>query len=317
MSSGSGAPFGPGWAARPESGAGGVPGAPGRRPQVVGHRGARSLAPENTLASFRKAIQLGVDALECDVHLSRDGEAVVFHDFTLERCTDFPDRARAAGGTLSPFLADWTLQQLRELDAGSWFARTDPFGQVRAGCVTPAELDSYQGATIPTVAEVLNLCRDSGRGLVLELKQSARPSDELVRRAVEELRTGGMLERTALISFDHPSLLLAKRLEPALATGALLVERLADAGRYARESLGAQLVSVYCPEGAFARVPPAESIFALDARLARAAGVAYHVWTVNAPSDFPRLVEAGVDGVATDFPQALLASLAARPAPAR
>jgi glycerophosphoryl diester phosphodiesterase len=282
------------------------------KPWVIAHRGARSLAPENTLPAFRKAVALGADAVECDVHLTRDAMPVVFHDFTLERCTDFAQAGKAPAQKRSPFLGDWTFEELRGLDAGSWFAQKDPFGQVKAGRVSAQELDSYRGERIPALGELLELCRSSGIRLVLEVKQAPRPSDALVQRCVEELRAAQMIERTVLISFDHPTLLLAKSIEPALATGALLVERLADPGRYARDTLGAQLVSVHFPEGAFARCAPAETYLAADIRGAHAAGVAYHVWTVNASSDFLGLAEIEVDGIATDFPQELIASLGER-----
>jgi glycerophosphoryl diester phosphodiesterase len=280
------------------------------RPRVVGHRGARSLAPENTMASFRKAAELGADAIECDVQLSRDGVPVVFHDFTLERCTDFAARPKA-----SPFLADWTLDELRALDAGSWYAEKDPFGQIRAGHVGEAELAGFRGERIPTLDELLEFCREARLPLVLEIKQQAVPSDELVERCVRALRSHGLVERSVVISFDHPSLLLARRIEPELSTGALLVSRLADPGRYARETLGAQLVSVYCPERVFLRARPEETYIAQDVRSAHEAGIGYHVWTVNQEADFPGLVQAGVDGIATDFPQTLLEALAPEPAP--
>src|SRR5215213_901611 len=79
------------------------------RPLIVGHRGAMGYAPENTLASFERAVALGVDAVECDVHLSADGVPVVIHDHTLDRTTD--------GHGL---VADHTLAQLKALDAGAW-----------------------------------------------------------------------------------------------------------------------------------------------------------------------------------------------------
>lgn len=275
----------------------------GGEPLLVAHRGARSLAPENTLASFRKAVEVGAKAVECDVQLSRDGVPVIFHDFTLERCTDFPEHAKAAGGRLSPFLSDWTLADLQSLDAGSWFAAKDPFGQIQAGAVGAAEIEAFRGERIPTFRELVALCRESGLMLVAEIKQGGRPSRELVEKTVEELRKGGVLEQCVLISFDHPSLRLAKRLQPALATGALVVERLVRPGRYVRETLGAQLISVYCPEGVFLRSPAAETYFAEDVRDAHDEGIAYHVWTVNKPEDCAALAEIGVDGIATDFPQ--------------
>ncbi|HEY9854311.1 MAG TPA: glycerophosphodiester phosphodiesterase family protein, partial [Stenomitos sp.] len=84
--------------------------APSDRPLVIGHRGAMAMAPENTLASFREAIAQGADGLECDVHLTRDGQVVVMHDFTLDRTTE------GAGA-----IAAHTLAELRRLEAGSWY----------------------------------------------------------------------------------------------------------------------------------------------------------------------------------------------------
>src|SRR5919202_3540380 len=80
------------------------------RVKVVGHRGAMGHCPENTLASFARALELGADWIECDVHLSRDGVPVVIHDETLDRTTD--------GHGL---VAEHTLAELKQLDAGAWF----------------------------------------------------------------------------------------------------------------------------------------------------------------------------------------------------
>jgi len=85
----------------------------------IAHRGARAFAPENTLEAIRKAADLGADAVEIDVQLSADGEPVVFHDDTLERCTD----AATVFSSRAPWsTAGFTLAELRQLDAGSWFA---------------------------------------------------------------------------------------------------------------------------------------------------------------------------------------------------
>ena len=88
------------------------------RPLVVGHRGAMGLRPENTLESFELAFDLGSDLVELDVHLTRDGQAVVIHDDTLERTTDVASRRARAGHV---HVNDLTLKELQELDAGWWF----------------------------------------------------------------------------------------------------------------------------------------------------------------------------------------------------
>lgn len=278
-------------------------------PRIVAHRGARSLAPENTLASFQKAFETGADAIECDVQLSKDGVPVVFHDYTLERCTNFVQYCQQKGQKLSPFLADWTLADLKALDAGSWFNTQDPFRQIQAGAVSKADQESFAFLTIPTLEEVLQLCQKHGLSLVLELKQAACPSMELVEKSVALLEAMQWVEKTVLISFEHTGLIHAKKIQPSLSTGALLVSRLADPGVYARDALGANLVSVYCPEHVFLRDKPATTYLAADVQKAHAVGIAYHVWTVNTMGDFSGLAQIGVDGIGTDFPQQLRAAL--------
>ena len=101
------------------------------RPLIMGHRGAMGHAPENTMASFRKAVELGVEAIELDVHLSSDGKLVVIHDETLDRTTDGQ----------GPVVAK-TLTELKALDAGSWYK------------------PEFAGERIPTLEEVLDWARD-------------------------------------------------------------------------------------------------------------------------------------------------------------
>lgn len=110
-------------------------------PKVIGHRGAKAYAPENTLASIHTAADLGVEWVEIDVKLSKDGEAVIFHDEELGRCTGHQGLVK-----------DFTLKELRELDAGSWFG------------------DSFIGEKIPTLEEALNAILERGLGVNLEIK---------------------------------------------------------------------------------------------------------------------------------------------------
>src|SRR5512136_1133404 len=114
-----------------------APGAPVLR---VGHRGARGHAPENTLASFDLAVEMGVSAVETDLHLSKDGEVVLIHDHTVDRTTDGHG-----------FVKDMTLRELKQLDAGSWYDAR------------------FAGEQIPTLSELLDWAR--GRvGVAIEIK---------------------------------------------------------------------------------------------------------------------------------------------------
>jgi glycerophosphoryl diester phosphodiesterase len=151
-------------------------------PLVGGHRGNPAEHPENTLASFRSAIELGVDMIECDVHLSADGELVVIHDHTLDRTTD---------GT--GLVVQRTLAELRRLDAGG-------------------------GEQVPTLAEVCEAAR--GRvGLCVEMKQTPLRYPGLEEKLVGCLAAHGMLDQATVISFHHGAVRRVKELEPRLSAG--------------------------------------------------------------------------------------------------
>lgn len=153
-------------------------------PLVGGHRGNPAEHPENTLASFRSAIELGVDMIECDVHLSSDGELVVIHDHTLERTTNGQG-----------MVYQHTLAALRELDAGN-------------------------GERVPVLAEVCELAR--GRvGLCVEVKQIPIPYPGLEEKLVADLRELDVVDQVAVISFQHAAVKRLKELEPALVVGVL------------------------------------------------------------------------------------------------
>ncbi|MFN3346827.1 MAG: glycerophosphodiester phosphodiesterase, partial [Candidatus Bipolaricaulaceae bacterium] len=172
--------------------------------QVIAHRGARSLAPENTLAAARVAWELGADAWELDVQMTKDGELVVLHDETLVRTTNardlFPERA--------PWLVrDFTLAEIRRLDAGSWFSRDDPFGTIANGEVTQEEAEKYRGERVPTLKEALLLTKELGFWANIELKSSSRilsPRDqEIVEKTVALVRELELTDRVLVSSFNH------------------------------------------------------------------------------------------------------------------
>ena len=161
----------------------------------IAHRGAAALAPENTMAAFAMAVELGADAIELDLHVSRDGELVVIHDSTLDRTTDGEGPVHAR-----------SLQELKQLDAGRWFG------------------ESFAGQRIPTLAEVLD--RFSGKvPLALEIKAGSAFFPGIEERVVSVLHEHQVVSRVAVASFDHHALLRLKDLEPGLRTGALLVGR--------------------------------------------------------------------------------------------
>lgn len=179
------------------------------RPQVIAHRGASAQAPENTLAAFRRALDLGVDAVEFDVHLSADGEPVVLHDPVVDRTTDGQGLVR-----------DLPLAVLRRLDAGRWFG------------------EAFAGERIPTLAEALDLLR--GVRAIVEIKNGPVAYPGIAARAVAVARAVGHPAVT-FSSFDHPVLLEVRRADPTADTAALFMGRPVDPGALAAAAAACRL----------------------------------------------------------------------------
>ena len=177
----------------------------GGTPLVGGHRGNPAEQPENTLASFRSAIELGVDIIECDVHLSSDGELVVIHDHTLERTTNGTGLVR-----------DHSAAELRKLDAG-------------------------EGEKIPLLQEVVELALGKV-GLVIEIKQVPPLYPGLEEKLVNMLRQLGALSECAVVSFNHMAIHELRKIEPSLQLGILEGARPMHPAKLLREA-GADVYS--------------------------------------------------------------------------
>lgn len=168
------------------------------RPLIMGHRGAMGHAPENTMASFRLAHEIGVEAIELDVHLSADGRLVVHHDETLDRTTN---------GTGE--ISDLTLAQLQQLDAGRKFG------------------EAFAGEKIPTLEEVVVWAQSVKLPVVIEFKRNLNVR-AIVAAAIEEIDRLQASEDVAFISFDHLIPAGLKQARPTWTTGVLYVGRPID-----------------------------------------------------------------------------------------
>src|SRR5437588_5457169 len=177
------------------------------RIMLGGHRGNPAEHPENTLSSFRSAIGAGCDLVECDVHLTTDGELAVIHDHTLERTTNG-----------SGLVGAHTLAELRELDAGG-------------------------GERIPLLEEIFELVRDRV-GLVIETKQNPIPYPGLEEKLAAVLREHGMVEQVTVISFHHRCIRHLKEVAPELGVGIVDASRPIDAVGM-MHAAGADLFSCY------------------------------------------------------------------------
>lgn len=261
------------------------------------------MAPENTLAAAAKALALGADLWETDVALTSDGELICFHDDTLTRTTDaaalFPERAA------EPFTS-FTLEEIRGLDAGSWFEAGDPYGQVAAGAVSPGELASFRGAKVPTLREALAFTRDNGWRVNVELKRlpgkfAEFPVPEKVLDLIEEL--GLKPEHVLLSSIRYDWLKTARKRRPDIEVQALVALMPDDPVDYSDASFKTFNVRV-------TRTGEEE------VRRLAAAGLAVNLYVINEEEAMRRYIEAGAAGIITDFPQRLNAVHGEDPRPA-
>ena len=251
---------------------------PAARP-VIGHRGNCAHAPENTLESFRQAVALGVDGLELDVRLSKDGQVVVMHDATVDRTTN---------GTGA--VDSLTLAELRDFDAGAGFSRDGAFPY------------RGRGIGIPLLDEVLEQLPDTP--LLIEIK--TLEAGAAVRRVIEEHAASA---RCVAAAFDIRTLGVFRGSGIALsASTSHVVGVLGPAlmgGRFYR--LPFQMMSL--PRFHRGIPLPLGSI----ARAVAPAGVPVHVWTVNKPATARRLWRKGIRGILADDPGVILEARARLP----
>lgn len=260
---------------------------------VIAHRGFRGIAPENTLAAARAAVAAGADWWELDVAASADGELVVIHDDTLSRTTD----ARSRFPSRSPWsVYDFSLAELKSLDAGSWYGSTDPFGQIRAGRVKAADLAAFKGERIPTLREALEFTKSTAMGVDVEIKDAGgRPCDAwIAERVVGLVRELGMADLVLISSFNKEYLDRIRKAEPGIRIG-VLVDRAAH-----------DPVALLDSRGAVSYNPGLGTFTEAQVSALRSAGRDIFVWTVNEESDMKRLLGWGVTGIFTDFPDRLL-----------
>lgn len=248
-------------------------GSPVTRPRIVAHRGASHDAPENTMAAFRRAWELGVESVELDVHVTRDRQAVVIHDPTTKRVT----------GVDRP-VADQTLAEIRALDAGSW------------------KHAAFRGERIPTLAEVLDSV-PAGRTLFLELKSDAATIPDVVAAVVahDPRPRGGHL---ALQAYDPDTLAaLSKALPavPAYWTVNPPVEQTAAGEQYALPYPRA-LIRQATARGFTGLALLYSSVDPEFLDAARAAGLAIDVWTINDASVLVDWQTRNVRWIETDRP---------------
>ena len=264
-------------------------------PLVIAHRGARSLAPENTLAAAKKAYELGSDLWELDVAVTADDELVLMHDDSLVRTCNAPDVFPGR----EPFnLWDFTLAEIQTLDCGSWFNSKDPFDQIAAGNVTAEERESYVGEKVPTLRQALEFTRDNNWRVNVEIKDQPDPAkgQVLIEKTVALVTELGMDKDQQLVisSFNHDYLRKVRELNPSITIQAITQTRIGDLTEYLND-MGSDTVNPRINTWSY------QNMMDLEAQ-----GVHFNVWTVNDELTMKALINTGVSGIITDFPQTVI-----------
>lgn len=230
------------------------------------HRGARQAAPENTLAAFAKALQLGADGIELDTLLSKDGVLVVCHNLEVDATSNGRGRVQ-----------DFSLSELREFDFGGWF---DP---------------AFAGEKIPTLNEVFDLV--GSRLLVnIEMKSVSLRGDGLATATAAFIKARNLYDQVIVSSFNPLALRRVHRLDPRIEIGLLYST---DLPIYLRQ---AWLLPWIKPH---ALHPEHTMVDAGYMAWAQRAGYDVNVWTVNEEAEMQRLLDLGVNSIITDAPDRL------------
>ncbi|MEF2966344.1 glycerophosphodiester phosphodiesterase [Paenibacillus sp. M1] len=228
------------------------------------HRGASGCCPENTIAAFARALELGATGIETDVQMTKDGHLVLIHDETLQRTAGTPE-----------WVKDLTLDEVASREVGSSFH------------------EEFRGEKIPTLDELLKLVKGRDTIVNLELKNGLVQYPELERKVIETIKHYGMEERVIISSFNHYSLADCKKIAPEIRTGILYMEGLYEPWEYAKR-IGADALH------AFQYAVRPEFVAAAGAQ-----GIVYHPFTVNEKKEMAALIQAGVAGIITDYPDRL------------
>jgi glycerophosphoryl diester phosphodiesterase len=295
---------------------------------LQGHRGARGLAPENTLAAFRKALEIGVSTLELDLGLTRDGVLVVSHDPVLN-----PDLVRGPDGRWlaapGPAIRSLTLAELRQYDVG----RLDPASRYARQWPQQTAQD---GERIPTLAGVVALVRASGKDVRLNAETKLRPdrpadappAEVFAKAVIDFWRAEGLGGIAAVQSFDWRTLAEIRRLAPEIRTVCLTIQQAGfdnvQAGQPGPspwtagldvDELGGSVPRLAERAGCSVWSPFFRELTPERVREARGLGLAVIPWTVNDQADMVRLIDAGADGIITDYPDRLRQVMAERGLP--
>ena len=290
---------------------------------LQGHRGTRGLAPENTLPAFEKAMRIGVDTLELDVGLSADAVLVISHDPYLNPLLVRDARGQWLSGSKGPLIHTLTYAQIQTYELG----RIKPGTPYAAQFATQEAVD---GTRMPTLASLFERVKALGSKVRFNIETKVDPtqpndtaSPELMTRALVKLvRDAGMAGRVAIQSFDWRTLKIAQTIAPEIPTAYLSVQSAGSdtitSGVWTagyRIADYADLPAMVKAAGGAVWSPNGGAVTEDLVKKAHALGLQVLPWTINNPPEMERLIDWGVDGIISDYPDRLRVVLAARAMP--
>jgi glycerophosphoryl diester phosphodiesterase len=255
----------------------------GRLPLIIGHRGASALAPENSLAAFRRAIADGADGIEFDVRLSRDRVPVVIHDATLERT-----------GLVRRKVGELTAAELQSTRIGNWFKQS----RRRRGAAD----EDFTDERVPLLAQVLELFKANRGRLYLEMKADEGEGSDLVMQVVRMIQESAVRDRVVVECFDLGLIAAVKTRAASIRTAALFEPKLSRPSSFVRRDYSRQAADVGADEialhHALANRRNIDEAIRLNQKVV--------LWTVDKPSWVAKARDWGIMALITNNPRVLL-----------
>ncbi|MBV4428175.1 glycerophosphodiester phosphodiesterase [Clostridium tyrobutyricum] len=224
----------------------------------IAHRGFSGKYPENTMMAFRKAVEVGADGIETDLHMTSDGIIVICHDETIDRTTNG-----------SGFIKDYTYDEIRKFDAG-------------------------KGEKIPNLDELLNFMKNKNLLLNLELKNDVVDYNNLEKDTINKIYEYGLEKNVIISSFNHQSMKRVKQYDSSIRTGLLYGSPICKPEEYAKQ-MGADALHPL-----FSLVMNQDVVHDI-----KKSGILINVYTVNKEDEMKKLIELGIDGIITNYPNIL------------
>ncbi|AWI06439.1 glycerophosphodiester phosphodiesterase [Clostridium drakei] len=231
----------------------------------IAHRGFSGNYPENTMLAFKKAVEAGCDGIETDLHMTKDGIIVICHDETIDRTTNG-----------SGFINDYSYEELCKFDSGIKFG------------------EEFEKEKIPTIDEFLYYVRDKGLLINLELKNDVIHYDELEKKVIEKVYEYNLQNKVILSSFNHYSMIRVKKYDSSIKTGLLCAATLYNVQDYVKV-VGADALHPFYPSVMNEKI----------VTCIKKNGIKINAYTVNEEMHMKKLIELGVDGIITNYPDRL------------